>query len=344
MSNETLNNSVVEVNPKKNSKKKIRVLDVIAYILCLLVAFGIWAYVTITENSEYEYQFTGVIVNLEGVSTIKQEHDLSPISGYGKEITITVKGSRSEILKYTSDDIFAYVNLSHISTANRHTLEVHVDLPEGIQFVSAAPSKINVFVDETVEKQVPIKVDLLYSALDNITVFSPEIDDEDIVNGKITVTGPKSVVDTIEHALITKDLGTVTTGVKFNSKFSLIDNAGDEVSNPYVKTGVNEVSVSVKATLEKNVPLVADIKNYPNDNYDYSIVWEYYGEKVENVKIVGEPTTVSGYEIIKIEIDNVSSIKNGNVSLPDDVSVYVGDNRISTISFRVVKTEKSTNG
>ena len=318
--------------------------DIVAYFLCLLVAFGIWAYVTSTEAEEYEYQFTGVVVDLEGVAALMNSSDLTPISGEGQEITVTVKGSRSEISKYSAEDIFAYVDLSDITVANRHSLEVHVDLPGNIQLVSAEPAKIPIFVDETIEKQVPVKVDLLYAAADNIKVLPPEIDDADILNGVITVTGPKTVVDYIDHALVKKDLGLVTTGVNFNSQFVLIDKSGEEVTNPYVKTDVNEVSVSVKVKMEKIVPLNASFDVLPDDAYDYTVVWKYDGEVVESVKIVGAPETIVSCVELNIKINNVSSIQNGSAALPEEIWVYVGENKISTISYTVTKTLRENNG
>ena len=337
MSNENINQNVQE--NVKAPKKRARLLDVIAYVVCLLIALSIWAYVTTTENSEYEYQFKGVVVNLDGVTALKENFDLAPISGYGQEVTITVKGLRSEILEYTAEDIFAYVDLSKIQSAERFSLDVKVDLPAGMQFVSAEPAKINVFVDETVDRQVPVKVDILYSSVDNITVLAPEINDANVLDGMITVTGPKSIVDTIDHASVVKDLGSVSEGVKFNSQFTLVDRSGDEVKNPYIKTDVGEVSVSVKVMLDKVVPLKAVYATEPGDIYDYEVIWKYNGEIVENVKIMGDPNVIAGYESINIEILGISSVKNGNAALPSDVMVYIGEEKVSTITYSVSKTE-----
>ena len=318
-------------------KKKGRILDIMAYLLCLLIAVGIWAYVTITEADTYEYRFTGVVVNLEGVGALANSSDLSPISGEGQEITVTVKGSRSEIAKYTAEDIFAYVDLSSINMADRHTLEINIDLPGNMQLISANPAKITVFVDETIEKQVPIKVDLLYSAENNINVLSPEIEDGDVKNQMITVTGPRTVVDYISHALVKKDIGKISSGVKFNSTFTLIDKTGDSVTNPYVKTDVSEVSVKVDVTAEKIIPINAIYDTDPDDKYIYTLLWEYNGAIVKNVRIVGDPEVVALYESIDMRISDITSAPNGSFTLPDDVAVYIGSNKVSTISYTINK-------
>ena len=337
MSNENLTHEDIRVK-EKAPKKRGSGLDIVAYFLCLLLALGIWAYVTITEADTYEYQFKGVVVNFEGVGALANRSGLSPISGEGQEITVTVKGSRSEIAKYASEDIFAYVDLSFLSTADRHALEVHVDLPGNLQLVSANPAKITVFVDETIEKQIPIKVDLLYSAESNINVLEPEIDDADVKNKMITVTGPKTVVDYISYALVKKDIGKITAGVKFNSTFSLIDKTGDEVTNPYVKTDVSEVTVNVQVTAEKVIPINAIYENDPDGKYVYTLTWEYNGAIIKNVRIVGDPDVVAGYESIDMRISDITSAPNGSFTLPDDVDVYVGKSKVSTISYTITKS------
>ena len=342
MNNENLtqNTAATQGSPKK----KARGLDIIAYFFCLIIAFGIWAYVTTTEAEEYEYQFTGVVVDLEGVSSLTSKSDLSPISGEGNVITVTVKGSRREIAKYSAEDIQAYVDLSSITSANRHNLDVHVKLPGNIQLVSANPARISVFVDEIVDVQIPTKIDLLYTVENNVTVLPPQIDEEYVLNGMITVTGPKTVVDEIDYALVKKDLGKISTGVKFNSQFTLVDKAGEVVSNPYVKTNVSELSVNIKVTAEKMVPIHAVYTKDPNDTNEYSIAWKYDGVIIDSVKIVGDPLIISGYDAITIEINNVSSINNGSATLPDNVWVYVGENKISTISYTVNKIVAENKG
>ena len=329
---------------RESPKKKARGLDIIAYFFCLIIAFGIWAYVTTTQADEYEYQFTGVVVDLEGVSSLTSKSNLSPIGGEGSTITVTVKGSRREISKYSAEDIKAYVDLSTITTANRHTLDVHISLPGNIQLVSSEPARISVFVDEMIDKQIPTKIDLLYSVENNITVLPPEIVNSDIIGGMITVTGPKTVVDNIDYALVKKDLGKISTGVKFNSQFTLIDKLGERVVNQYVKTNVQELSVNVKVTAEKMVPIHAVYTKSPEDTNEYSITWKYDGAVIDVVKIVGDPMILSGYEAITIEISNVSSINNGSAALPDNVWVYVGENKISTISYTVNKIVSENKG
>ena len=150
MSNKYVYNDVNEIigsnDGSKNKKRKLRVSDLIAYLLCLVVSFGIWVYVVNLESENYEYTFTNVVVSLDGANELKNEHNLSIISGFDEEVNITVVGSRREIQKYTSGDIFAHVDLGSINTADRHSLDVLVDLPDNIKLVSSEPAKINVFV------------------------------------------------------------------------------------------------------------------------------------------------------------------------------------------------------
>ena len=46
-------------------------------ILCMVCAFIIWLYVMEVDSPDYESEFLDVPVNLAGVSTLENEHNLS---------------------------------------------------------------------------------------------------------------------------------------------------------------------------------------------------------------------------------------------------------------------------
>ncbi len=334
MNNDFLNSdraNDIGSNQKKN--KKFRALDIVAYILCLALSFGIWAYVVSLENENYEYTFENVPVQLEGVNEMKNEKNLSVISGYDTKVNITVVGSRREILKYSAEDIFAHVNLGGVTAADRHSLDVMVDLPENITFVSSNPSKINVFVDETTTVTVDLEIDLLYSIAADLTIHEPEPSVSNVV-----VTGPKTILETISHAKITYDLGTVTTSVNFNAHISLVDIEGNEIVNPYVKTDVSDAKVKVPVTKEKELPLVAEYTVNDADRFEYAVTFE-----PQTVKVVGDPQIVDNMTEIKVDIGNITNSQGGSVitanklALPDDVKL--ANKEVKTVSYTVEKAE-----
>ena len=285
------------------------------------------------ENENYEYTFENVVVQLDGINELKNNKDLSIISGYDQTVSITVVGSRREILNYTADDIFARVDLGAISTADRYSLNVDVELPENMKLVSSDPSRINVFVDETATITVDLNIDLLYNVATDLTIHEPEPSVD-----KITVTGPKTVLETIAGARVRYDLGAVTTSVNFNSSIVLVDEAGDEIGNPYIKTDVSDVMVTVPVTMEKTLPLTARYTANDTDRFTYVVTFT-----PETVKVTGDPRTVSEMMAVEVNVDDITNSPGGSVTtannliLPENVRLV--DKSIKTVSYSVQKTE-----
>ena len=333
MNNEILNvDKANENEPPKAKHKKLRVLDIVAYVICLAISFGIWVYVVGLENENYEYTFENVAVQLEGVNELRNERNLSILNGYDTKINVTVVGSRREILKYTSEDIYAHVNLDKITTADRHALDVVIDLPDNdnIKFVSSNPGKVNLFVDETVTITVDLKIEPLYSISSDLTLHAPEPSVD-----TVTVTGPKTVLDEISHAKITYDLGTVTSSVTFNSTIKLVDAEENEIINPYIKTDVTDVMVIYPVTMEKILPLTPDYKVTDADKFNYSVAFD-----PQMIKVEGDPQIISAMKDVKVNVGDITHSQGGVVTvnkLELPVGVELHDKEVKTIAYAVVK-------
>ena len=329
MNNDFLNSEREnEIVSKKH--KKFRVLDLVAYFLCLVISFGIWMYVVSVENDNYEHTFENVAVQLEGVNELKNDRHLSILSGYDTTINITVVGSRRDILQYTSEDIYAYVNLDGIVKADRHALDVIVDLPDNMKMVSSNPAKVNVFVDETVSIPFDIEVVPLYSLPDGYILHQAEPSVE-----TVTVTGPKTILEEIAAARVTYDIGTVTNTVTFISTIDLVNADGEKVENPYIKTDVSVVTVTIPVTMQKTLFLVAEYQADDQENFNYKI--EFTPATIE---VVGDPKILATMSEIKIDVGNVTKSKGGStnkIELPEGVELY--GEELQKISFTVEKTE-----
>ena len=318
------------------NKNKSRALDFMMIIVCFLIACVVWIYVAGIENGEYEYTFTDVPVSVDGASSLLHEKGLSLVTDHEYTVDITVKGYRREIMKYSSDDFFAHIDVGSIATAGKHSLNVDIDAPAGnMKIVSATPSILNILVDETATKQIPIKIALRYDVADSITMSDPipEVD-------TIEIMGPKSKIDLIEYAKVEYDLGTVTTSKSFRASIILCDDLGYEIASPYVRASMNEVSVKVKATATSAVSIAAEFTANDSNMYDYKVT--FYPE---SLMLEGDPADISRIESLKVNIGDISSRTSGKISvdqikIPENV-VIANRESVSGITYAVEKTPKN---
>lgn len=318
--------------------RRFRIVDLVAFIACFAIALSVWIYVIGTENEEYEYTFTDVVVKYYGVTQLQNEHGLSIISENETKVNITVKGFRSEIMKYSSEDFSAYVDVDTISEVGMHSLGVMTELPEGkMSMVSTSPAAINVLVDETLSKSVPLKVNVRYDIADNLKLHDP-IPEFDMLE----IVGPESRIKDVAYAEVSYDLGSVTTSTNFKGAITLYDEVGNEIRNPYIKPAVSEVMVKIKVTTEKSVPIVAVFSAQDTAEYEYKVIFV-----PETLTIVGDPLTVAGYEKLSVGLGDITNVSEGSfivgtkIHLPANANFAEGQQDI-TVDFIVEKTPKET--
>lgn len=135
-----------------------RAQDVTARIFCVLAAIVLWLYVMSIDSPDWEQTFTGVLVNIENETQLVDNYNMSVISGYDNTVSVTIKGKKSDISKYTSADITAFVDLTGISSAGRHQLQTGATAPAGLTVTEISPSTIWVYTDIRTTKTVPVDV------------------------------------------------------------------------------------------------------------------------------------------------------------------------------------------
>lgn len=230
--------------------KRNKTVDFIAKIACLILAFFLWYYASSLDTVIYDEEFTSVAVEIEN------ESSLSLLSGDGMTVDVTLSGKRNALRKINSTDIRAYATVPEGAAAGRHELEIIFDVPSGVSFEKSSASSVVVYVDNSISKPIPVKV--------NIGKLNHETDCE-LRSGTVsdvTVTGPAQIIDRIEYASLEVDMGNqlISKSFSYRGDLVLIDDEGEAVSSNYVKISSPTVSVTVSVLKERNVPIVVKFR------------------------------------------------------------------------------------
>ena len=289
-----------EQNGSENKKKRN---DLIPKLCCLFCAVGLWLVVSGETDIQDEKTYNGVPVEIVNGDVLSARSGLSIISGDDYIINITVRGNRSKLASYDSSAITAKVDVSKITEAGDHPLDVIVTPPpsSGFTIVKQSLDKIDVSVDKLSEKKFDVSVNVT-SAL-----HSSEYSFETTVNpSEVTVSGPQKLLDSINSASVNLDLGSINKDVGFNNRIVLVDKSGKEIDSPYITISDRYAEGTVRLVgnneanemSEKTVPLVCDYK------------YGYYNETNSSYTIEPKEVTVRGTkkDLAKIESINVCTI------------------------------------
>jgi len=235
---------------------------VTSILLSLAIAFGMWLYVVSTVSQEHEDTFFNVPVVLTGESVLA-ENDLMITSDKDFKVSLTISGNRSELSKINSGNITVTAGVSDIKEAGeRIPLGYKVSYPGDVAENSlVVESKNPQFVYVDVEKRIsnkPVPVEIIWEGA-TPDGFMCDKENRVLDNEEILITGPASVADQIEKAIITVDLGGQRGSISQDYRYTLCDAEGNAVDAEKIVTNVAEVHLDVSIQMVKELPLRLDI-------------------------------------------------------------------------------------
>ncbi len=318
--------------------KESRNEKLIAKILCVLAAIILWFYVVMTDTTTDEKAFSGISVDIRGRDRIEDTLGLTIISGYDLTVDVTVKGPRADINRLTVDDVKAYIDMKTVDGAGEYTLPIRTSLPNAITAGALSANYMTVYVDKRTTISVPVKIVTSQVIEADFTMGTPEPSIE-----TVNVSGPEEVLQTIDHAEASFDLGRVSKTLISTGKLTLVDANGNEINDPYVRLQTAEVTVRFPVYVYRDFELKVDTKYgyYDSTNSRISI-------SPASIQVRGDPDVISSMDSISLgQIDEKKitgdETKNMAIMLPDGVENLSGTTTATVTITQIGTTTKKLN-
>ncbi len=317
-------------------------------LLSLVIAFGLWVYVitVVSPESEATYYDIPVVLNNESVLNDK---GLMIVSEGNPKVTLRLKGNRSDLNKLKNSDITLVADLAKINDPGVQSLSYSISFPgdfasNAFETLSYSPDRITLNVVEWSTKELDITVNCVGSVHADYIIARENGITQD--RNKITITGPKTVIDQIVLARVDVAVEGKSQTITESKRVTLCDAEGNPVDASQVLADVTEVNVSVRIQRVKTLQLVLNV-TYGG------------GATKENTKIEMSATSikVAGSERLLENLGATVDIGNLDVSvLKDDVAEFVypinipeGIDNLSgvtevtaTVTFPTLKTKTMT--
>ncbi len=246
---------------------------VITALLSLLIAFGLWAYVVTVEVPESEETYYNIPVVLDG-QTMLAERNLMIVSNKEYKVNLTLSGYRSDLYKLNSSNITLLADLSKITEPGVHTLEYSVSYPGNqtgiIHTVQKDPQFIQITVAQRSQKEVPVEVVYTGTLPADYTVDRKNVT---LDNTRLTISGPKDVIDKIDMAKITVDLENKTETITDTFRHTLCDQNGEPVADvSAVTVNVSDIKATIIIHKIKEIPLRVEVVAGGGINPDMAVI------------------------------------------------------------------------
>lgn len=291
--------------------KRSKRTDLIARILAILAALLLWAYVTTTNSTTEERNFSLVPVTYREESILKNEYGLIVQSINIDTLNVTLMGNKTDVRQLTASDVKAYVNLGSITRAGEYELDVYVDVPSGTTCVAQTVDKVMVSVDKPATKTLPL-------SSDNVVLSGWSLD-KDCFFGDITlnaeaiiIEGPTLELEKVADVELRTDvIGNASDSFSATVTAHFMDAEGDEIVGSGVSVqGGNHLRVSVEVLKTAKVKLVLDGKNGPLSDEQVTL-------NPTHVWLTGEPSALAGRkELVVGSIDETVLTEDSRQTYP----------------------------
>lgn len=316
---------------KGNEQKKFLVK-----IVCVILSFGLWLYVTNVENPTRTYDLKNVPVELENVDSLeKSNFALEPNQKY--YVDLKLEGPANDVYSVKPEDIKIKADLSaYALKKGENNIPVQIiSYPNNISIKTNSYLVAKVKIEELVKKEFTVESNVKLNFKDNFSNESSVVNPE-----KITIRGAESVVNRVAKVVLQGEVNDIDKNFSTNFPIKAIDSNGAVVDD--VELSNSEGSLSVSVGIKKSVEIKSKIIGNVKEGFELSNV----ELSKNNVTIVGDSQIVKDIGYIETEEINVSDLSESKtftvkLNLPNGVEVNNNEEYI-TVNVTVKAEDEIT--
>jgi len=306
------------LNRAKNNWK----MKVVSFILALFL----WNSVIVNTDPVVSRTTDPIPITLIGVEQLASK-DLAianESSDYLQSVKVTVLMNRSQSKLFDQNDIQVTLDLSRISTTGEQTIKVTAYTNEGT-IDKVVPESFTVMVDQKKSKIVSIEYEITGELPDGY--FEGEVAVEPT---SVQVTGPSSVVDTVDRAVFTVDLTNRTSSLSIPKEITLVDADGNAIDSDTLSTNVDSAMFEMSILPRKEIQVLGENCVTGMDKLPQG----YQVDKIEvypsTVEVTGSSELLEGLTSLDSEVIDIAGKKEDvyttiKLLVPEGVTMLSAD-------------------
>ena len=310
--------------------------DKVNFIIALIIAAGLWAYVLVTDNQSMDTTIKNVPITIINESTLESD-GLVLLSVSDETVNVTVKGERGEAGKIKKEGIHVVLDLEGVK-AGEHTVPLQITVPDRVDFKDASKRKVTVVIDELVTEEKNIVSTIDGDLNDEQEPFIVQTDKD-----TVSVTGARTLVDSVAYISAPLDVKLVGGELHAISVDLIpVDKDGNTVEN--VKLSSKSVSVTAVMLTKKTVPLKVNVVGADASDADRTVTVP------KTITVKGYAAALADISYITAETVDVSEIYEDAALevkplLPEGVEVAANSQKLMVkVTVKGMETRRFTFG
>jgi YbbR domain-containing protein len=235
-------------------------------VLSIVLAFGLWIYVTDSENPT-RTRVLPIDIPVEAINVpddVAIADDIAPV-----RVRVTVADEVFDSLSAT--DFEATVDLDGLGVGSYEGLPVEVEpltSRGGLRIASVLPSTADVTLAPLIGKSVPVQIEVQGTPAPGYSMGTPIIDDDTVL-----VTGPQEEVDKVTQVTATVDVSGQTGDIDRAVRLTPRNDRGFLVQRVQLEPSITGVSIAIdQETFSRAVVVSVVTQGKPASGYNVSAV------------------------------------------------------------------------
>ncbi|WP_274941154.1 CdaR family protein [Chordicoccus furentiruminis] len=298
-------------------------------VVSLVIAFFVWLIVMNVSDPVRTKTFASIPVSVSNASYVESKGLSYKIADGFQNISVTVKSNTSIIERLSTSSIVANADLTQIIDFNSDPVMVPVTVQiPGVSTdsITANPRNIEISLEDMVSQDFVINT----TAGDTSPANGYEIGSISATPEKLTLRGPKSLIERIDKVVAQVDVTGLKTDATLGTTIRVFDKNGDVLSDSrmnYLTPNIGFDDIRVRVTLDEvlsDVPIVAQSYGTPAEGYtvgDISVT-------PSTIQLVGSEDALDAFRADggKIVIDSDSkAVDISGASSDQDINVKITD-------------------
>ena len=272
--------------------------NILARIICLLIACAMWVYVMTDQNPIVE----------RSVEVHLQQNNLPNnmmVFNAPEKILVRVRGSRTQVMADNLDkQISASINLKNI-TEGQQSLPITVTYAGG-EVVAVTPKEVSIYVDTVSEKKVPVTTRIVGAVSSDMTIGTSVI-----TPPEVTLRGATHRIDKVNKVVAPIDVTDHTGSFEAESDLVAVSDDGYDIPNMrIIPERVMVQATMVSQMLSTNVP----VKLVMTGELPKGIVVTKTEILPESIRITAPPSVLKELKEVKTKPMDISKLDGSVVS------------------------------
>ncbi len=174
--------------------KKIKLSEnLVLKLLSLALALTLWLYVQ-GQQPQSIYEGIQTFRNIEIEWVTDSGYIVTAITS--RQADLTLVGSIDTVNLISSQDVTITLDLTGY-TKGKHTLQLEPQIPAGVRIFSLAPQRVDVVLDNWIEKEIDVEINYSEALPDNVIIEEMVIDPP-----QVTVSGAEELINDVARIVV----------------------------------------------------------------------------------------------------------------------------------------------